>query len=487
MLDKLRIGPKLLLAPTMVLLLLILSSASAWYGMVRQNTSMENMVQVRMAHLKAALDVAGDARYAHGNMYQLLSWTNGSFARARLDALEQQIKQRHGDIAKQLSTLRATSTGAELSMIDGATSALAAYRKAVLETLEMAQMDLSIAANSMIKADSQFGQLNTQLGKLAALETALSTQAHAAAVEQFHSLGWTLLVTVLLSIAVSVLATFLVRRAMLTEIRGIAEAVQQLAAGQLTPGKPKQGSDEIAATSRVLDQSIAKLNQTLRTIQSAVQSIDTASHEIAVGNMDLSARTEMQASSLEQTSSAMETLTEAVNDNAGNARRACELAAQASSLAVQGGVAMQQAVTTMATIDGGSVAVQQAGDSMGAIVASVQQVNDIIQRVEQASAEQASGITEVNQAVAQMDDVTQQNAALVEQAAAAAASLQEQAVTLSAAVAVFTLDQSQTVSTALAVVAAPEAFQDTAGHAERRAVNSPLRGNAAQAARRRSA
>ena len=561
MLDKLRIGPKLLLAPTLVLLLLILSSASGWYGMVRQNASMENMVQVRMAHLKAVLDVAGDARYAHGNMYQLLSWTNGSFAKARLEALEQQIKQRHGEIARQLSNLRTTSTGAELSMVDGASSALAAYRKAVLETMEMAQMDLSIAANSMIKAEAQFGQLNTQLGKLAALETTLSTQAHAAAVEQFHSLGWTLLVTVLLSIAVSVLATFLVRRAMLTEIRGIADAVQQLAAGRLTPGKPKQGRDEIAATSRVLDQSIAKLNQTLRTIQSAVQSIDTASHEIAVGNMDLSARTEMQASSLEQTSSAMETLTEAVNDNAGNARRACELAAQASSLAVQGGEAMQQAVSTMATIrgnsrqivdiigvidglsfqtnilalnaaveaarageqgrgfavvaaevrtlahrsaqaakeiktliatsvatiDGGSVAVQQAGDSMGAIVDSVQQVNDIIQRVEQASAEQASGITEVNQAVAQMDDVTQQNAALVEQAAAAAASLQEQAVTLSAAVAVFTLDQAQAASTALAV---PETFQDpaiSATSAERRAAHSPLRGNAAQAPRRRSA
>ena len=364
MLDKLRIGPKLLLAPAMVLLLLILSSASAWHGMVRQNASMENMVQVRMAHLKAALDVAGDVRYAHSNMYQLLSWTNGSFAKARLDALEQQIKQRHGEIARQLSNLRATSSGAELSMVDGAAGALAAYRKAVLETMEMAQMDLSIAANSMIKAESQFGQLNTQLGKLAALETTLGTQAHGAAVEQFHSLGWALLTTVLLSIVASVVVTFLVRRAMLTEIRGIAEAVQQLAAGQLTPGKPKQGSDEIAATSRVLDQSIAKLNQTLRTIQSAVQSIDTASHEIAVGNMDLSARTEMQASSLEQTSSAMATLTEAVNDNAGNARRASELAAQASSLAVQGGEAMQQAVSTMATIRGNS---RQIVDIIGVI------------------------------------------------------------------------------------------------------------------------
>ncbi|WP_425253365.1 methyl-accepting chemotaxis protein [Janthinobacterium sp. NFX145] len=551
MLNQLRIGPKLLLAPILVLLLLILSSTGAWYGMVRQNASLENMVRVRITHLKAAADVLGEARQVHGNMYQLLSWTNGSFAKARLDALEQQIKARHAAIGTQLTTLRSTATGAERTLVDAAIAALAGYRKAVLETMEMAQMDQSIATNSMLKAETQFGQFNTQLAQLSALETTLSSQAHATASAEFRTLGWSLLLTVLLSILVSIVVTMLVRRAMLVEIRGIADAVQDLAAGKLTAGAPKQGNDEIAATSRVLDQTIAHLNQTLRTIMDAVQSIDTASHEIATGNLDLSARTEMQASSLEETSSAMEALTQAVNDNADNAQLACELAGQASTLAVQGGASMQQAVTTMATIransrqivdiigvidgisfqtnilalnaaveaarageqgrgfavvasevrtlaqrsaqaakeiktliatsvttiDGGSVAVQQAGDSMGAIVASVQQVNEIIQRVKEASAEQASGITEVNQAVTQMDDVTQQNAALVEQAAAAAASLQDQAVKLSAAVSVFTLDQRP---------AAPsghteeEAFRHPASaQQDRRALHSPLRGKSA--------
>ena len=83
---------------------------------------------------------------------------------------------------------------------------------------------------------------------------------------------------------------------------------------------------------------------------------------------------------------------------------------------------------------------------MDDIVASVGQVNDIIARISAASAEQARGIAEVNQAVGQMDDVTQQNAALVEQAAAAAASLQEQAVHLSQAVAVFQLDDPADVA-----------------------------------------
>ncbi len=485
-------------------------------------------------------------------MYQLLSWTNGSFAKARLDTLEQQIKARHAAIGTQLATLRATATGAERNLVDAAITALAGYRKAVLETMEMAQMDQSIATNSMLKAETQFVQFNTQLAQLSALETTLSSQAHAAASAEFRSLGWSLLLTVLLSILVSIVVTMLVRRAMLLEIRGIADAVQDLAAGKLIAGAPKQGNDEIAATSRVLDQTIAHLNQTLRTIMGAVQSIDTASREIATGNLDLSARTEMQASSLEETSSAMEALTQAVNDNADNAQLACELAGQASTLAVQGGASMQQAVATMATIransrqivdiigvidgisfqtnilalnaaveaarageqgrgfavvasevrtlaqrsaqaareiktliatsvttiDGGSVAVQQAGDSMGAIVASVQQVNAIIQRVKEASAEQASGITEVNQAVTQMDDVTQQNAALVEQAAAAAASLQDQAVKLSAAVSVFTLDERPAAPSGPTEA---EAFrQPASAQQDRRALHSPLRGKSAQ-------
>ncbi|HEU4373940.1 MAG TPA: methyl-accepting chemotaxis protein, partial [Telluria sp.] len=56
------------------------------------------------------------------------------------------------------------------------------------------------------------------------------------------------------------------------------------------------------------------------------------------------------------------------------------------------------------------------------------------------SAEQSAGIEQINQAVVQMDQVTQQNAALVEEAAAASASMQQQAVSLARAVGVFTLD-----------------------------------------------
>ncbi len=87
----------------------------------------------------------------------------------------------------------------------------------------------------------------------------------------------------------------------------------------------------------------------------------------------------------------------------------------------------------------GTTLVQNAGSTMGEIVSSVQRVSDTIGEITSAASEQSDGIGEVNTAVNQLDQMTQQNAALVEESAAAAASLQEQAQRLAQAVSVFRL------------------------------------------------
>jgi methyl-accepting chemotaxis protein len=91
-------------------------------------------------------------------------------------------------------------------------------------------------------------------------------------------------------------------------------------------------------------------------------------------------------------------------------------------------------------VEAGSRLVQDAGRTMGEIVASVRRVSDIVGEISAASAEQSGGIGQVDQAVGQLDRMTQQNAALVEESAAAAESLREQARQLGAIVATFKLD-----------------------------------------------
>ena len=95
-------------------------------------------------------------------------------------------------------------------------------------------------------------------------------------------------------------------------------------------------------------------------------------------------------------------------------------------------------------VGAGSQQVERAGATMQEIVASVKRVTDIMGEISAASEEQSSGIDQVNRAVSQMDEVTQQNAALVEEGAAAG-SLEEQAQRLAEAVAVFKINAGEVI------------------------------------------
>jgi methyl-accepting chemotaxis protein len=97
---------------------------------------------------------------------------------------------------------------------------------------------------------------------------------------------------------------------------------------------------------------------------------------------------------------------------------------------------------SVTSVSAGSRLVEQAGETMREVVGSVQRVTDIMAEITAASAEQTAGIEQVNAAVVQMDQVTQQNAALVEEAAAAAEAMREQAAGLAQAVSVFRTGQS---------------------------------------------
>ncbi len=109
-------------------------------------------------------------------------------------------------------------------------------------------------------------------------------------------------------------------------------------------------------------------------------------------------------------------------------------------------------------VEAGTKLVRDAGGTMDEIVASVQRVSDIIAEISAASAEQSSGIGSVNASVTQLDQMTQQNAALVEESAAAAESLKEQSTRLAQVLHRFELGQSARSPDA-APAAAPVAAQ----------------------------
>jgi methyl-accepting chemotaxis protein len=103
----------------------------------------------------------------------------------------------------------------------------------------------------------------------------------------------------------------------------------------------------------------------------------------------------------------------------------------------------------------GSTLAGQAGETMQGIVEGIGRVSAIMSEIVSSSREQASGIAQVNQAITQMDGSTQQNAALVEESAAATRSMQEQAGQLAQVVALFQVDAPAAASQPVARVAVP--------------------------------
>jgi uncharacterized phage infection (PIP) family protein YhgE len=101
---------------------------------------------------------------------------------------------------------------------------------------------------------------------------------------------------------------------------------------------------------------------------------------------------------------------------------------------------------TVSRVDAGTELVNQAGETMKEIVDNVVRVRDIIGEIASSAAEQSEGVNQINAAVANLDQMTQQNAALVEESAAAASSMNEQAAQLSQVVLTFRMNDADLLS-----------------------------------------
>ncbi|MBQ5946832.1 methyl-accepting chemotaxis protein [Massilia sp. ST3] len=371
MLARLRIGPKLLLAPGAVLFLLVLLSCSAYVAMVRQNDSLESIVGQRAANMRAAGELAAQSQKAHADIYRLLSWVGGSFPVARTEPLRRDILIQHERIGAGLARL-ARMTGphaAERRHVEQAVGAHHAYAAAVRDVIELAPMDGSISANAMLKAESAFAVVAQRLADLSLIEETLTRQASDSASADFRLVSTLMPIVIALAVGISLAITFAVRRLLLDEIRGIGAAASGLASGDLTVRERAYGGDEIADTSRALDASIRHLNGTLRGILESARLIGIASRDIKLGSLSLGSRAVFRAGSMLDTASSMKELEASVSLAADGAHAANQLAASVGEAAHEGGGVVERLVAALASGKRSALRVVEIVDALDALAA----------------------------------------------------------------------------------------------------------------------
>jgi len=320
----------------------------------------------------------------------------------------------------------------------------------------------------------------------------------AEATADLRAIATTSIVTLLIVAAITAVVFGLLLSLLLRRLLGVRNAMDNIASGEgdLTQRLPEEGNDEVTQIASAFNRFVNKMEHVLIDVRTSSESVHHAANEIAMGGQDLSRRTDNAASSLQQTSASVEQITSTVQHTAASAQEANKLSHAATEVAKEGGQVVSNVVTTMEDISdasnkigeivtlmnsiafqtnllalNASVEAARAGEhgrgfavvadevrklasrssdaAMHELADSVTRVTQMLGDISTAAGEQNDGINQVSIAVTDLDQMTQQNAALVQESTTAAEQLKDQADKLAALVGGFTLEASQHPAQAL--------------------------------------
>ena len=254
---------------------------------------------------------------------------------------------------------------------------------------------------------------------LPALDELLVTRINA-----LETLRNTKFALVLLCVAAGLYLFLCFSKAMAGALKEVALHLDRMAEGDLRHTPQPWGTDEAADLMRAPARTQVSMRQIVSDVRGASHAIVDASTEIATGSMDLSSRTEQTAPELQLTAASLEQITSTLGHSTANTQRAAALASENALAAERSGRVITDAVSTMTQINAAS---KRIGDIVGVIDGIAFQTH--ILALNAALVAQAGQQVQalVGGAVNELDRMTQQNAALVEQTAAASESLEQRA------------------------------------------------------------
>ena len=348
-----KIRQKMLLTPGLAVCALALVVGLAYFGLQRQQATMQRICEEQLARGLAAARTSATAAEAHSAVYRLMNWI-ASVDAAQLKSEQDKIDQQLAQVNAELKKIAAEAADTDRQKAAQTLAGLSKYRKLVADAIDMASVDVATGTTVMQSADAEYKILGQRLQEQVDLQNAAIVAAARAAAADARRSAWIFVFIGALASAALVAASLFIARRLVRPIERAVRAAEQMAAGDLTVELKCEGRDETAQLLQALSGMKDNLAAIVGGVRGNADGVATASAQIAQGNQDLSQRTEEQASALEETAASMEELSSTVKQNADNARQANQLALSASGVAVKGGEVVGQVVDTMKGINDSS-------------------------------------------------------------------------------------------------------------------------------------
>ncbi|WP_313483942.1 MULTISPECIES: methyl-accepting chemotaxis protein [unclassified Pseudomonas] len=536
---NLKISTKLLTSFVAVLSLSVVMGAFAIIELAKVNDTSTEMKENWIPSMRAASGMRFYmAEYRTREARHVLSEDQEKVA------IEGQLAQSRSDAEKRLadySTL--ISSPEEQQLFDTISADMTGYfnsSKTLLDFSRQNQIDQSrILLNGSSK--TVFDRISANLSRLVQVNNDGAAAASAEGDRVYASARIAIIAVLSGALILGLFLAWFVSRTISRPLKQAAELAQRLAQGDLTAQVAATSRDETGQLMGSMQNMIAKLARIIGEVRHAADGLASASEEVSATAQSMSQATSEQAASVEQTSASVEQISASINQNTDNAKVTDGMASKAAREAREGGESVDQTVAAMKKIaqrigiiddiayqtnllalnaaieaaragehgkgfavvaaevrklaERSQVAAQEigelstssvelaehAGSLLGEMVPSITKTSDLVQEISAASEEQAAGVSQINIAMVQLSQVTQQNASSSEELAATAEEMSSQAEQLQSAMSFFTLEASQE-ETAVAMLprASAKTHRSTPARAQQRRPQPALEINEAE-------
>ena len=459
--SNLKMTHKLLIAPLVIILFLTALSCIAYRGLSDQKLAIDDIFNKRIKGYQNCSKVLNEVATVHANIYRVISWTNAKYDKNKIEQLSQEqapmIRQTI-EFTKHVITSNEL-TPEEKRLYQILLERITEYEKAAVGVLDLASSDLNIATMYMGTADDKFQVMNKHLQELLELQNKLSRERYDFSVKGVSLTIRIFVIILTIAIVLSLLISLLMSKRITTPLKRVIEVLSEnstqvasaseqvsSASQSLAEGASQQAAgiqetssslEEIASMTK---QNVSHSEETNRLMADAGDNI-TKGEELMkrlIGAIGETKRSSDASSKIVKTIDeiAFQTNLLALNAaveaaRAGDAGKGFAVVAEeVRNLAQRAGEAARNTATmierSIKSADQGVSVARETSMALKEMVTIMRKTASLISEIAVASKEQAQGIKQVAMAMAQMNQVTQANAANAEESASATEELNAQ-------------------------------------------------------------
>ncbi|WP_440062410.1 methyl-accepting chemotaxis protein [Pseudomonas syringae] len=419
--------------------------------------------------------------------------------------MEQEATEARSQFETRLATYdKLIISDQDRQMFSAVSASWSAYLKVSTNLFELSRQGQETEARALLRGESKlhFDEVTSQLQKMVELNDAGATAAGDRGSQLYETARISIIVVLIAALLVGLGLALFIARIISRPLKEAATAAEQLAEGNLNAYIGHGSKDETGMVLNAMRNMVGKLAHIIGEVRNAADNLASASEEVSATAQSMSQATSEQAASVEETSASVEQMSASINQNTENAKVTDGMASKAAKEATDGGESVQQTVVAMKKIaqrisiiddiayqtnllalnaaieaaragehgkgfavvaaevrklaERSQVAAQEigelssssvemaekAGKLLDEMVPSINKTSDLVQEISAASEEQAAGVAQINTAMTQLNQVTQQNASSSEELAATAEEMSSQAEQLQQSMSFFTLDSS---------------------------------------------